>query len=103
MWIMFINLYLVPAFGCLVGYAWQATKEYKQELKERDSNPWYFPSLTVGTLLYYTIGSITSVLNIYLLFRDILGQFCTGLAKALEAMCNIPLVPKHNPKDPYTN
>lgn len=103
MWILFINVYLVPAFGCLVGYIWQVTKEYKQELKERDSNPYYFPSLTVGRLMSYVIASLIPVLNIYLLFRDVLGHFFIGLGDVLEYMCSIPLVPKHNSKDQHTN
>ncbi|MBN8263024.1 MAG: hypothetical protein J0M21_00035 [Xanthomonadales bacterium] len=94
-------LFWLPLLLCLYGYTVRSVREFANdraaranaELPTSQSNGYYQPSITVGTLLARLAASVVPIVNLVAAIFDVapevFGQFFNWASKALD----IPLVP----------
>lgn len=66
---------------------------------EADPNLYYYPSLTVGGVIAYTLGTICPVLNLLLALFDVSGPMFREIFYLLGQFLDQPLVPRRDKID----
>lgn len=95
-------VFWLPLLLCLYGYAVRSAREFANdragranaELPASQSNGYYEPSITVGTLVGRLLASVVPIINLVVAIFDVapevFGDFFKWFGKAFD----IPLVPK---------
>lgn len=84
-----ILVYWVPAAICFVVYFFRCIGLYKKDMGSCGER-YYTPELTIGTILWFVLASVTPCANLFALVFDCLAS----VFKWLGAFFDIPLVPK---------
>ena len=95
-------LFWLPLLLCLYGYIVRSAREFSNdragratsELPASQSNGYYTPSITIGTLVGRFLVTVVPIVNLLAAIFDVapevFGDFFRWMGKALD----IPLVPK---------
>ncbi|HEY9146568.1 MAG TPA: hypothetical protein VIN36_07770 [Thiobacillus sp.] len=90
-------LYWLPMALCLYGYSVRTFRDYRQDVKRRESLAFYMPDLTVGVVVGRFLMAVFPIANLLAAVFDVapevFGDFFRWIGKALD----IPLVPKRKP------
>lgn len=88
-------LYWVPLLFCIVGYTIRTGKNYRIDIKERESSPKsYCPTDTIGTLIGRAIVSIIPIANLWAAIFSLAPDFFGDLFNYIEKVFDKPLVPR---------
>lgn len=85
-----LYVYWVPLVICAIVYFFRTIHLYKKDLVKREESKFYSPSLTIGTIVWFVLLTITPCVNLFALVFDCASSVFTWLGKVLD----IPLVPK---------
>lgn len=101
-WVV-VAFYWIPVALCAVGYTVRTAKEIKRDLNDRrqsDLSPhaYYYPSVTVGTIVGRLLLTVTPLINIAAFVSDLgLGMISRTYELACKAF-DRPLVPSRRVK-----
>ena len=102
-------LFWLPLLLCLYGYAIRSFRAFANdraarataELPASQSNGYYLPSITIGTLVGRVLISVVPIVNLFAAIFDVapevFGDFFRWCGKAFD----IPLVPKRAKPQPH--
>lgn len=87
-------LYWLPTSFCLVGYTLRCWSDVRHDLKVRDIEKWYHPSITIGTIIGRSILSVIPVANLWAAMFDVAPKLFGDFIDWLGRVFTIPLVPR---------
>lgn len=90
-------LYWLPAAFCVAGYTMKSWGDYRRDIKARDADTYYHPSITVGTLIGRAVLSAVPVANLIAGIFDVAPHVFGNFLDWLGRVFSVPLV-KARPK-----
>lgn len=92
-WLSFF-LYYLPLGLCLYGYSIRTWKNYQKDTEARDSDKYYLPTDTIGSLIGRAIVTIIPVGNLLAATFDIGPKIFANFFEWIGRVFDQPLVPK---------
>ena len=89
-----VLLYWLPLAICVVGYTLRTARDYRKDSADRDSEKYYFPTLTLGTIIGRAIVSLIPVANLWAASFDVGYDMLRGFFSWIGRLFDQPLVPK---------
>ena len=86
-----IFIYWIPAAICIAVYVIRFISMYRDDVV-KSQKAHYQPSLTIGYIIGFAVGSFCPVINLFMLFFDAAASAFKFIGKILD----VPLVPKGN-------
>lgn len=93
-WIWSSLFYGLPGVLCIYGYTIRTWKNYQKDTEARESDKYYMPTDTIGTLLGRGLVSIVPVANLLAATFDIGPKLFANFFKWIGRVFDQPLVPK---------
>lgn len=90
--LMGLSLYWVPFVLCSVSYFLKTHKEYREELRARDSSGHYYPKLTVGTIVGRAFCTVVPLINLLALVFDAGPFLLSSIYKKFDMFLDYPIV-----------
>lgn len=104
-WIALL-LYWLPMALCAYGYLLRTIYKFRRDRAQRDAeesgqrNAYYFPSLTVGTIVGYVALSVWPVANLFSAIFDVAPGLFRRFFEWCGRVLDVPLVPKRKQETP---
>lgn len=103
-WIALL-LYGLPLVLCVIGYIGRTFRDYRRDVRNRDTwdeqvrtgksaDSYYFPELTIGTIIGRALVAILPVGNLIAAIFDVAPKLFDRLFDWIERIFDQPLVPK---------
>src|ERR1041385_6372219 len=89
-----IGLYWLPLAICCVGCIARTWQNFRKDRQARDSEKYYHPTDTVGTLIGRGIVSVIPVANLCAAAFDLAPEMLSGFIARIAKIFDQPLVPK---------
>jgi hypothetical protein len=89
-----LGLYWLPVAICAVGYVIRTWRNYRKDRKARDTEKFYSPTDTVGTLIGRGIVSVVPIANLCAAAFDLAPEMLGRFIERIGRIFNQPLVPR---------
>lgn len=89
-----LGLYWLPLGICCVGYIIRTWRNYRKDRRARDTEKYYTPTDTVGTLIGRGVVSVVPIANLYVAAFDLAPEMLGRFIERLGRIFDQPLVPK---------
>ena len=97
-----MGLYWMPLALCAYGYTLRAAYRFSKDRRDRakadteKSAYYYFPTITIGTLVGYAVLSVMPIANLFSAIFDVAPKPFASMFEWFGKVLDIPLVPKRN-------
>ncbi len=92
-----ILLYWLPLILCSYYYTLVTVREYNAELV-RSTEPYYYPTMTIGTLIGRLLLTVVPITNLFAAVADVVPAVFGNFSTLVRSVLNTPLVPPRKPK-----
>lgn len=104
-WIALL-LYWLPMAMCAYGYLLRAIYKFRRDRAQREAeesgkpHAYYYPDLTVGTIVGYVVLSVCPIANLFAAIFDVAPGLFRRFFHWCARVLDIPLVPKRKQETP---